>query len=489
MTSVTKAGRKNRCAGRSRMPRTVVGVRRLALLAGAVVLVAGCSLDGILKSDQLPPDVTDPAITKTHDGAVAAYHGLLEQFGCAIGCDNGSSGGGVTAIAGLLGDELELGSSTGLSVNERAMLEGVANTEVLRTYSGLQRVRGQASQAIGLLTRYAPEQRALAGHAYVLQGFAEIFLAEFFCSGIPLSTLDFDGDFTLRPGSTTEEVYQHALALLDTAFVLVGDSARFVHLAQMAQARALLGLGRLADAAAVAAAVPDGYGYAVTFLGGPTSTNFARFTPGFGDFWGFSVADRKGKNGVDYRTSGDPRAVSTRTGTSVTTGRGIYHPNKYATDGTSPIVLASAVEARLIEAEAALAQGDASWRATLNALRTNGTFTTQPNANDPAATDTIWNAGSGGTAGLAPLADPGTPSARLDLLFRERAFWLFLTGHRQADLRRLVRRYGRAEFDVYPSGVLPTLDGRSYGSQVTLPIPPEEKVSNPHFSGCISHDA
>jgi len=54
-----------------------------------------------------------------------------------------------------------------------------------------------------------------------------------------------------------------------------------------------------------------------------------------------------------------------------------------------------------------------------------------------------WSAGSGGVAELAALTDPGTAEARVDLLFRERAFWFFLTGHRQGDLRRLIRQYGR----------------------------------------------
>ena len=462
---------------------------RRALVACSLAMATGCSIDGILKSDELPPDVTDPAITKTPAGAVAAYHGLVEEFRGAFGGE--VFGRSVTAIGGMLGDELQLGSSSlgrdAVPVDARAMIEGVADADALGVYGKLQKARGQASQAIGLLTRYAPDQRAVTGHAYVLQAFSEIFLAELFCSGIPLSTLDYEGDYTLRPGSTTEEVYQHALALLDTALLLVTDSTRFVDLTRMAQARALLGLGDFAGAAAAAAAVPDGFSYSMPFLGGSSSTsrNFAFISL---SLWSLSVADLEGVNGLNYRTSADPRVTTTRTATNQN-GFGIFHPNKYLADGSSPIVLASAVEARLIEAEAALAAGNGAWLAAVNALRTNGTFTTRPNATNPAVTDTLWNAGSGGVAQLAPLADPGTPEARVDLLFRERAFWLFLTGHRHADLRRLVRHYGRNDFSVYPSGAYPALGGQSYGNDVTIPIPPEERVSNPHFSGCISRDA
>jgi hypothetical protein len=490
MMSVKRAWMKVQRAPVSHWARKpVVGL--LALLAVAAVFLGGCSPDSILQSDKLPPEIADPAITKTPQGALAAYNGLHQQFRLAFAGRGGAEGfvTNVTAMGGLFSDELQVGGSSlggsSLPVDARSMLEGVADGDALATYSKLQRVRGQASQAIGLLTRYAPEQRALAGHAYVLEAYAEIFLAELYCSGIPLSTLDFDGDYTLRPGSSTEEVYAHALALLDTALTLAGDSVRFVNLARLAQARAYLGLDQLAEAAAVVASVPDDYEYAVGYLAVATSgsTNFADVSS---SFWGLSVADREGVNGLDYRTSGDPRVATTRLGTNQY-GWGIYHPDKYAIDGGSPIVLASGVEARLIGAEAALAADDASWLVTLNALRTDGTYSTQPNAEDSTQTDTLWNAGTGGVAGLAPLEDPGTPDARLDLLFRERAFWLFLTGHRQADLRRLVRHYGRAEHQVFPSGAYPA-PGESYGSDVTIPIPMEESISNPHFTGCISRE-
>jgi hypothetical protein len=113
-------------------------------------------------------------------------------------------------------------------------------------------------------------------------------------------------------------------------------------------------------------------------------------------------------------------------------------------------VLASGVEARLIEAEAALQAGDpATWLATLNALRTDGTFDVTPMS----PPDTMWHAGGAAAAGLAPLADPGTAGGRVDLLFRERAFWLYLTGYRQGDLRRLIRQYGRTPDQVYPTGL------------------------------------
>ena len=146
--------------------------------------------------------------------------------------------------------------------------------------------------------------------------------------------------------------------------------------------------------------------------------------------------------------------------------------------GPVPLTLASGLEARLIEAEAALNAGDASWLTTLNALRT--TCTDAGSCPDPAP------AGTGGVAGLPPLTDPGTPDARVDLLFRERAFWLFMTGHRQGDLRRLLRQYHRQQNQVYPTGLYSGGLG-TYGNDVTVPIPLSERA-NPLFTGCFNRN-
>jgi hypothetical protein len=137
------------------------------------------------------------------------------------------------------------------------------------------------------------------------------------------------------------------------------------------------------------------------------------------------------------------------------------------------------VEARLIEAEAQLHANpdDGAWLATLNALRTDGT-------QDGSG---AYNPGTGGVGGLAPLVDPGTTAGRVDLLFRERAFWLFLTGHRQGDLRRLLRQYGRDQADLYPVGTYPG-SVFPYGGAVTRPIPTDESP-NPLFTGCLSRSA
>ena len=92
------------------------------------------------------------------------------------------------------------------------------------------------------------------------------------------------------------------------------------------------------------------------------------------------------------------------------------------------------------------------------------------------------DAANNGGFSLAALADPGTQAGREDLLFRERAFWLFATGHRLGDLRRLVRQYGRGVDAVYPNGTY-VKTGTVYGNNTELPVPFDER-NNPNYTGC-----
>jgi len=123
----------------------------------------------------------------------------------------------------------------------------------------------------------------------------------------------------------------------------------------------------------------------------------------------------------------------------------------------------------MIIAENQLANSDTvGWLGTLNFVRDTLNF---PRV-------------QGGVAGLAPLVDPGSAAARVTLMFRERVFWMFLTGHRLGDLRRLMRQYGRPEDQVFPTG----LGAKGfYGHDLNLPVPFTE-LNNPNFTGCLDRN-
>jgi hypothetical protein len=448
-------------------------------------MLVACSPDSLVGGSSLPPDVPDPAANNTPAGAMAAYRGALVMFRTAFGGSGGAALESYIDVSGALTDELQantvgeplgydLGAGTPTSLDSRILPEqhdpALELGSYLSVYRNLQQVRGQAEEARGLLRAYGHGfSPALLGRLYAVEGYSELLLADLFCSGIPLSTVDYDADYTYQPGSATDAVYQHAVTLFDSALTLATDSARIMNLARVGTGRAYLALGRYADASAAVAPVPDQFQYAESYAGpsvtgsGKAATNFANLPSNI--FWLGSVADREGGNGLDYRSSGDPRTQSTSSGTNQF-GTELFHPDKYATDGSSPIVLADWVEARLIEAEAALQGGDVStWLAKVNHLRQT--------AISPALPDTT---------------DPGTATGQVDLLFRERAFWLYLTGHRQGDQRRLVRRYGRDQGQVYPVGSY--LGGMgAYGGDVTVPVPALERVKNPKFTGCIDRGA
>ena len=87
---------------------------------------------------------------------------------------------------------------------------------------------------------------------------------------------------------------------------------------------------------------------------------------------------------------------------------------------------------------------------------------------------------------MAAPTDPGTPDARVNLMFRERAFSLFGTSHRVGDLRRLSRQYGRGRETVWPTGAY-HMDGLARGTDVNCIVPTSEK-NNPKFTGCIDRN-
>ena len=177
----------------------------------------------------------------------------------------------------------------------------------------------------------------------------------------------------------------------------------------------------------------------------------------------YTVGNSEGTNGLNFRGANDPRIPAGPTSGGVSfDGVAPYLSQGIWVNRTDPVNMATGIEARLIEAEAALrASNTATFLAKLNEVRA-----TKP--------------------GLAPLTDPGTADERVNLLFRERAFWMFGTGHRHGDLRRLIRQYNRSANSVFPTGNW--FKGGPYGSDINFPIPFEE-TNNPNFTTCTDRNA
>ncbi len=447
---------------------------------GFVASVAACS--DLINNTQVPPNIINPDAIKTERGAKGLYQAVLARFSAVYAGSDASSGNQelanrvYTRLTGLLTDELHRVQGTQLypesfldRIDSRLLFTDDSQVDgVDEPYTALQRVRLASQEARGVLKKYAPTlPKVLTGHLLALEGMVTVMLAELYCSGIPLSRLDFERDYTLTQGFTTDEVYQHALVLFDSAVSLVADSVRLQHFVQLGRARALLGLGQVVEARDAIAGIPTSYSYRIVYNASMGNTLSYKYVPP-ADYERFG--DVEGGTGLPFLTGGDPRTQLPV----------LMNP-------ASSLTLSTGIEARLIEAEAELTTGDTLWLTTLNQLRT--TCVSQIECASPAP------AGTGGVSGLPPLEDPAPSVAmlntasqrqRLELMFAERAYWLFLTGRRQGDLRRFIRHYGRSVNSVYPTGVYWS---SSYGSYVNLPVPASERQLNPHYRGCENRDA
>lgn len=451
----------------------------------------------------LPAGTQDPSYYNNAAGALAMRNTAIIGFAAALP--------DYIVTTGLLTDELaDVSTVTGGDnrtgiinpLDERVLpalsYGSVGGYKSDITYRKLQGVRASLLQAMGQLATYDTSVNdvailkpaagnALRAELYAVYGYTELMLADLFCSGVPLSTLDFQHDFTYRAGSTTSQLYRDAIAKFDTAIALSGDSVRITDFARLGQGRAYLDLDSAAAAAAVVSSIPTQYQYqlSASWYGGsgPPGTNAIVATN--------VLANGEGGNGFTFVTNGDPR-TATLPDTLCYVGEGCdlnqslrAYPRVYAAGingGDASVTIASGIEARLIEAEAALRPGGAGvshWLELLNNLRSTALI---PGTNAPASPDS-----------LPPLTDPGLGSAnpngaRVATTFRERAYWLYLTGHRQGDLRRQLRQYRQYWPDpaqVYPSGVYLGVGAGYYGSDVTAPIPSDEYL-NPLFHGCLS---
>jgi len=429
------------------------------LLVAALALSTGC---GLLDTDQ--PNIVEPGDVESEAGALALRIGAISDFAFAQDGDGTQFDDGHILLSGLMSDEFVLSTTppTEQEVDQRRVFEN--NSTLRDMFHNLHRARAAAEAAAVALRedRAEPDADPFIGEMLSLAGFTYVFFGESFCSGVPFSRLEGDQVVYGEP-QTTDQMFQTAVARFDAALAEPGtveeESQEIAYLASVGKARALLDRGLFAEAAAAVADVPTEFQYVTEHADSPLRLQNAIYSYSVGWLW--SVSDLEGDVGLPYRTAEDPRVPyfdEESPGLDNTTPQ--FTLLKYPDAGAS-VVVADGIEARLIEAEASLQGSDlGGMTAILNDLR--------------AAQD------------LDPLAVPGTQEAGVDLLFSERAFWMFATGHRLGDMRRLIRQYGRSAEDVFPSGIY--LKGGSYGTDVNLPMPQEEG-NNPNFAGCIDRNA
>lgn len=422
--------------------------RHCFLVALAGVLLTGC--DALTDVDA--PDVVQPKDVDNAEGAAAfgaaAIDNLYGQFA------------NMTSTTGRFSDEFYLSDSFNAFAAVDYREQAVTYTEWGPVLLG--RGRTFAQLGIDLYLEHAPEERAAIGQLYAVRGLAALLLGEVNCNGTPLSEV-----VDLKPvyggPITSDSMTTRAVAELDIALDYASADPRIMNLVRVARGRALTNLGRFSEAASAVAGVPTDYEYHAELTSAGSGIQNPIFnTNSMTDVWGaITVADREGANGLDFVSAGDPRVPTESLGTG-RDGETEHHYFTRFTDRYDPIVLASGIEARLIEAEADLQAGGNRWLSILNDLRAV--------AIDPP---------------MESLMDPGTPDGRVDLVFRERAFWLFATGHRMGDLRRLLRQYGRSQNDTHPVGHYK--GPQDYGTDVVFILTLSEQ-SNPEGFVCMDRN-
>lgn len=453
----------------SRSRRRNIGplVRRAVTSAVLAAIAAGCSTERILEVKD--PDVVTPASLQSKETLPALINGAVGAFENAYqgnGSVNESSG--QIGYGGLLADEFVSAGTfpTRHEVDQRDI--DLTNGSNLSQFNFLSRARAAADLAARRYDSLDPDapEHALA---LALDGFASVLFGEDYCSGVPFSTLTDAGDIEYGDPLTTQQMFERAVEKFDGALGVAGATPDFLNLAKVGKGRALLDLGRYADAAAAVADVPSEFTYVIESSSNTTGETNGVYIFGI-NAKRLSVANKEGVNGLDYVDAKDPRVpydLPEDAGGDRLVGQ----------DGSTPLVvqlkypsrdadvpLATGIEARLIQAEAAMQAGDASFLGFLNDARAQ-------------------------FDGVAPLAAgdiPASAAGQADLLFRERAFDLWLTAHRLGDLRRLIRQYGRDSEAVFPTGTW--FKGGVYGPDVNMPVPKDEE-NNPNFQGCIDRNA
>lgn len=456
------------------------------LVAGGLAACSGNINDALLTA--VDPDIINPANVNSPDGAEGLRLGVVQRLTTMTGAAPANTEG-VWFMGGMLTDEWKSGDTFIQRDETDKRTIALDNSIVTAGYRYIHQTRISANQAIDALRKYPPTSTATA-NAYIAQmqmirGYAELLSAENFCNGQPFS----DGSTgTIVEGDplTSIQAFQRAVVSADSAIGTIGTasdtlSTRMLTAAKLVKARALMGIGGASNYAAAKAAVagiPTSYVYNVYFSVTTRTNGIWALNNSAKRYVVGDSVDATGliKNAIPFKSAKDPRVPTSGTGKAFDSSTPFTQQLIWVSTGTppgstDPIAVLNGIDARLIEAEVALSQGDVvTWLSTLNTLRSGPT-----------------QISTGLTvSGMAPLVDPVTPDARLSLQFREKAFWTFGRGERLGDMRRLVRQYQRPANTVFPEGTF--FKGGTYGTDVNLPVPQAEQ-NNTKFQGCTDRAA
>lgn len=445
----------------------------------SISMLSACSLSDIVNVDkaQIGAD-TDHDYLKTRSGALSVYYSVAGTFKNAVSK--------TSLQVGVFTDELtsrpEIGSDYSYSAGnpsadmrvERQLTYNLMGIP-FQAYNELQATRVRATHARHFLNMQEDHVADYAISAsYAFEAYSIMLLAENLCSGVPLSDVPYGGPVTYGKGVPTDSLYKIAVAKFDSALAIEHDSMRFKTLAMIGKGRALLSLGDYKKAAEAVQEVKQSDVFDLRYTEAPTPGAVVA-TPQ-NAFWtmtgtggairnvqlGHEITNAEGLNGLQWfmnPLSPDPRLPLTVANPQVMP---IVRQAKFP-NGNITLKIAGWIEAKMIEAEYLLSIDDPNWIEPINLARR--------------------------TVNLPDTVSSDTAAVNVNLLFRERAFWQYGHGTRLADMRRLVRQYGREVNKVFPVGTYTRSNSvYSYGDAVVFVPDIEEFDKNFNYSGCINRN-
>lgn len=285
--------------------------------------------------------------------------------------------------------------------------------------------------------------------AALAAGYSALFMAEMFCEGA--IRIDRDAEYAQRVNTT--QMLDHAIKRFQDA-IAAGDAAggagaALANAARVGLARAYLFKGDKANAAATADQVPEDFVFEVPYVDDRSALGRLGNTV----HW-FSNARESLVVGPEWRAiadSGDERIKYVDGNRLAQDGVLRFYIQQKYPSYSSPIRLASGLEARYIAAEA---RGDVSEQlALINERRAaNG----QPAYSGPTDANSVLT----------------------ELLFQKGLdFWL--EGKRMGDWRR---NPDNVKFIIQPSDQYYKPDVGSLGADMCFPLPDDETDNNPNFA-------
>src|SRR5215213_2488526 len=214
--------------------------RRRALAMGMLALgLAACNTETLV--DLQNPDLITGGVARDPANIDQLYNGVLFEFGRAVsGAAATNDNPGIVGISGALADEIWYASSFNTMQDiDRRNVTDVSNSDLAAAFQRIHRARNLADRAFEQFKAIGEGSTERAAEMANLAGFSFLFLAENFCSGVPVSSTSLNGELVFGAPLTTQQLLDSAMARFNSALTIAGTASSTAQ-----QNTARVGIGR-----------------------------------------------------------------------------------------------------------------------------------------------------------------------------------------------------------------------------------------------------